>query len=156
VSRIRASDQRLNPFEEFGRGWLPTWRDRDGVIKMVCGCYLKEVEEDPLPEEVTDLKQAVARAEQGDVEPLIRMVRKRGHGKRGPEARAKKMRRTKTHRAAALAYLAKLILRDLYPAQTSADVRDRAIETASAMTGVGEDTIANYLRRSRKNRRRLV
>ena len=155
MSRIRANDQRLNPFEEFGRGWLPTWRDRDGVIKMVCGCYLKEVEENP-PPEVVDLEQAIARAKQGDIEHLIRMVRKRGHGKRGPEARAKRMRRTPTHRAAALAYLAELVLRDLYPDQTSADIRDRALEAASAMTGVSEDTIANYLRRSKKNRRRLV
>jgi hypothetical protein len=147
---------RQNPFEEFGRGWLPTWRDRDGVIKMVCGCYLKEAEENPPPEEVVDLEQAVARAKQGDVEHLIRMVRKRGHGKRGPEARAKRMQRTQTHRAAALAYLAKLILRDLYPDQTSTDIRDRAIEAASAMTGVDENRIANYLKRSKKNRRRLV
>ena len=156
MSRIRGAE---NPFVKFGR---PTpWRDRDAVIEETCRFLKEEVPENPFPEEPTELEAAIEAASKGDRSHLIRLIRKKPRKKkRGGQrlSNAERVRRTKTHRAEALAHYAVQVMRDRYPEarERGSDTRKRALEVASAMTGVRDKTIEGYQSRPRKDRRRLV
>lgn len=156
MSPVRVSNQRPNAFEQFGR--QTPWDDHDTVIKEICG-ILEEVEEYTFPEWATEVDVAIEEGRRGDPSHLIRLAREgprpRNRG-RPRMSTAERVRKTSTHRAGALVYLAKLILRDNYPKRTRREIKDCAIEAAAAMTGVNEETIWNYMARSKRHRGRIT
>jgi hypothetical protein len=82
-------------------------------------------------------------------------------GKRGfPKmSRAEKEQQHPTHRAAAMVAGVKFILADLYPEQRRTkqmNVTARAYRVVQSMTGVPANTLKNYIRRKKTDRRRIV
>jgi hypothetical protein len=79
-------------------------------------------------------------------------------GERGPRKKSAEERRAESpvHGAAAEVDTIRAILRRSYPDQHNSQIRDRAIEIAAQRNGVEASTLAKYLRRPRKDRRRLT
>jgi hypothetical protein len=76
--------------------------------------------------------------------------------KRGGQnkTRHQKLEKTATHRAAKNFRVIEGCLRELYPEVRS--VRERAIEFAASQVGISNETLRNYVSRSRRARQRLI
>jgi hypothetical protein len=78
--------------------------------------------------------------------------RKRGRPKKDALDR---LWETPVHYAAAVVPIIEMILRRMYPNQSSEDIRDRALLFAADRAGTSVETLDNYLKRKRTDRRRL-
>ena len=128
-----------NPYVDYGAQHPPPWSDEDRVVELVRGYLVAFFEVRKPAEEVSEAPP------------------KRGPG-RPRMLRAERLERTTTHRAQAMARVAELVLRDLYPKDSKKakrECRDRAVAAARAATGVKKKTIRNLMGRKKRDRRRI-
>src|SRR5262249_47531832 len=138
----------------------PRWENVEAVVGLFDDEEFAEWTADfpDFPDPRDPLDEAIEKAKKGDLADLIRLAREGRRKKKSgrPPSRARRTWKYPVHKAAFMVPEAKWILRHIYPDQPSDQIRDRALMVVERMTGVGVETIKNYLARSRKNRRRLV
>lgn len=89
-------------------------------------------------------------------ERSLRTGRLRGEPGRPTMSLEERRAESPVHDAAEELDAIRAILRRLYRDQDSSQIRDRAMEIAAQRNGVKLDTLVNYLKRPRKDRRRLT
>jgi hypothetical protein len=156
----RAVDERYENFlihfldDEKRKRYRPRWQDVEAVVDLFRDETLGDWLQDHLHKFPTPEEEVIERARQGDLTALIR--RRRRRGERGPTSKWKRLLKRPVHAAAAILPDIEYFLRWVYPEQTRADIRDRALLVAEDMTGAEVKTIERYLSRPKKDRRRLV
>ena len=142
----------FDPYD-YDKDKLPPWSDVEAIIDL-----FREV--DPgewlwnVPDFPTPLQEAIQKAEKGDRADLIRMAGPKKRGQRGPQPKEERFWMNEIHPATFIVPFIEDDLRMLYREPSDKEIRDVAIWTAEALTGVDGERIRRQL--ARHDRQRLV